>query len=453
MKKVVYLVGVFFTMIMMLSCKSKEERRFDQLFETKQTYSEQGCRVINYSPKREGFYDVDNLPHYAKEDFYLFYEKDGCIFKKEILSKGDPKQVFPFAPNTKYMVFDLSLDNGIEGNLNIGDKTKYSSVQFKESTLSDELFQKQVLLLSGNDFQIFNRIFDDKVIVLDGNNIKVEDDNIIQTYNLTFNDLFYLDYFGLDEDPYNESEFECSDFDYHSSLDNEFEYSYADYPCSLEAAFSCEDLSFIGFTHEKCLSVDKSRFPWELLKEKLGSEASLIDWNQKFIPVSWFNSEKRKIIQECLDEDIDKRVAVAAEEREKEYEEQCRREEEERVDQQTEHIVNNSIDFDDMRNDYKNPIKAKQKYVEGSKMLLTLKAREIRYAENDNYKYVVLGDNMSFIHIYIYTNDEGFASLDYPSVIWIDATFGYRNVDYYGDETYVFRDAKLYLWKEPSFWD
>lgn len=109
-------------------------------------------------------------------------------------------------------------------------------------------------------------------------------------------------------------------------------------------------------------------------------------------------------------------------------------------------IDNNTVDFEDMRFDYNNPIKAEKKYIVGNDIILKVYVYEIQKASG-KYSYVLEYDAGFGYAIDIYTNDKSFVDLDYPHTVWIVAKYTGRYIEY-NKSYYEFTDAELLAWSK-----
>ena len=115
-------------------------------------------------------------------------------------------------------------------------------------------------------------------------------------------------------------------------------------------------------------------------------------------------------------------------------------------------VQKNAIAFNDMRSDYNNPIKAEKKYTIGEDMLLKIRIDKIEYSHS-GYTYVLSWLGSFTNDVYVYTNDNNFAELDYPQIVWIKAKYSSRYEAWDNTVTYKFTDAELLLWKKPGVFE
>lgn len=85
-------------------------------------------------------------------------------------------------------------------------------------------------------------------------------------------------------------------------------------------------------------------------------------------------------------------------------------------------------------------------------MLLKIRIDKIEYSYS-GYTYVLSWLGSFTTDVYVYTNDNNFAELDYPQVVWIQAKYSYRHEAWDNTVTYKFTDAQLLLWKEPGLFE
>ena len=225
---------------------------------------------------------------------------------------------------------------------------------------------------------------------------------------------------------------------------DDFEYRYGsfsleDYPIIIEENFSTKDLSFLGFSN---IGLKKTDYPWQRIKDKIGQNAKLIEDNEYlYFPASWIGTIYMDNIKECIDNDINEKEAKLEMERRQ-------REQEEAIKQ----IQDNAVDFNTMRSDYSNPFLAEKKYPIGQDMLLKIRIDKIEYSYS-GYTYVLSWLGSFTTDVYIYTNDNNFAELDYPQIVWIQAKYSSRHEAWDNTVTYKFTDAQLLLWKEPGLFE
>lgn len=214
----------------------------------------------------------------------------------------------------------------------------------------------------------------------------------------------------------------------------------ADYPFIITEEFSLADLSFSRLSSMRFSKFD---YPWILIKENLNS-ASLILEND-FV----FDTH---VDFECLEQihlsvAMDRNMKLQAEYEARQEEQQRAQEEEAR-----QYVLDNAINFYEMLDDYKNPIKAERKYILGTEIILRVVVDNIKATEGA-YSYVTKSDYADG-DICIYTNDENFVELDYPQVVWVLAKYNARNKDEWGERyTYVFTDASLLIAEKASVWN
>ena len=109
-------------------------------------------------------------------------------------------------------------------------------------------------------------------------------------------------------------------------------------------------------------------------------------------------------------------------------------------------IFDNTVDFYDMCDDYKNTVKAEQKYVYGNEIILRVRADEIK-SSGDNYSYLIKHHG-SLKVAHIYSNDNDFIELDYPIIVYVLAKYNSRYQDIWGTVYYEFTDARLLSYEE-----
>lgn len=115
-----------------------------------------------------------------------------------------------------------------------------------------------------------------------------------------------------------------------------------------------------------------------------------------------------------------------------------------------EFINENTTDFSEMMDEFRNPIKAEKKYVPGTEVILRIRADKIEFG-GGTYPYRI--KHNAYNSAEICSDQEEFADLDYPIVIWVLVNYKGVKKDSLGYCTYEFIDAILLGCKKPSVWD
>lgn len=111
-------------------------------------------------------------------------------------------------------------------------------------------------------------------------------------------------------------------------------------------------------------------------------------------------------------------------------------------------IMDSSIKLDDFTTAYQNnPIKSEQNYPVGSRCRLIVDLDAISKSDNPYYKYVLKSSLPATAYSYIYTNDDSFASKDYPIGCCMEATFSHFD----GGQLFEFVDAEAKAYGPPSY--
>ena len=184
-----------------------------------------------------------------------------------------------------------------------------------------------------------------------------------------------------------------------------------------------------------------------ILQRKLGGKAAYIEESGSsiYIPVSWLGTPQMDIVADCIEDawyEEEERVWQAEQEAAQQHEQE----------EMIKYIEENAIDFNDIWQDYNNPIKAEKKYTIGEDILLKIRIDKIEYSYS-GYTYVLSWLGSFTTDVYVYTNDNNFAELDYPQIVWIKAKYSSRYEAWDNTVTYKFIDAQLLLWKKPGLFE
>lgn len=118
------------------------------------------------------------------------------------------------------------------------------------------------------------------------------------------------------------------------------------------------------------------------------------------------------------------------------------------LQEKTEKLIDASLKLDDFTTAYQNnPIKAEQRCPVGSRWRLLVDLDAIRQSDNPYYKYVLRASLLGQAYTYIYTNDESFASKDYPIGCCMEAKFSHFD----GGQHFEFVDAEAKAYGPTSY--
>lgn len=397
------------------------------------------CSCANKEEKLDvatNFYRSKDYHILRQVDYILFVNHDTIYIDTEFKKNGkSARKIFPSENGVRLKRLKIDFQNGINGTIeSIGIKKIISSfydissayIQFHDEKNPTG---KDLLILDiGERAKVFYYIGSDEGLVTNTLNTKID-----------YPKLFCEETFTLRE--------------WYDNCDGEY---LTDYPITIIEEYSLENLSFTKFSS---LKYNKSNYPWQLIKEQIGGLSWITDNDDIFsfyTPVGYEYTDK---IRELIEMDIYLRWQenIREEERRQEAlrEAERQREEAERQREQEEmikYIEDNAIDFTDMRSDYSNPIKAEKKYTIGEDMILKIRIDKIEYSYS-GYTYVLSWLGSFTTEVYVYTNDDGFAELDYPQIVWIQAKYSYRHEAWDNTVTYKFTDAQLLLWKKPGLFE
>ena len=391
-----------------------------------------------------GYEIKHGLVYDAKRPF-LLVEKNNTFYLDTVFKKNGKSavRIFPKKNGMKFKTLEVSVKKGFNEKIRPVEVNDLFSSATELGGNGDDIFRdceasialpytefnnkKTLLWGKVQDKYFYYFVGDEEAWVFDQELYRFDDEYYILEKTFTFADL------NLPEE-----------YDY-DMFDNSLE----DYPFVVQARFSKEDLSFLGFSDIK---IEKSQYPWESIVYRLGKDSQLEERGIFLcFPTSWIGTNNMNTIKECIDEDLIERyndMRLSQELRWYEEEEARQREEAEAAKQA---IFDKAIDFQDMVKDYNNPIKADTKYTSGMDMILMITMDEISYSSGSS-TYVLLKNGLVDDAV-IYTNDPAFAELDYPQVVVIKTKFTSRYEDYFGSVTYKFSDAELLYYKKPGLFD
>lgn len=173
-----------------------------------------------------------------------------------------------------------------------------------------------------------------------------------------------------------------------------WEYSLYDYIFELSSYYNIDDMRFHHFG-EYCI-FEKDDYPMDLLTKEFS--------NQNFdygFPSKWFGTSNMDKFINCLKRDADRKTNQANLNR----------------------ILSQTIDFDNMCNEFNtNPVNAARLYPVGKRMYLAAKVNKIDYSQRKEYKYILFSTRDDD-NCYIHTNDERFASINYPTTVLVEVEF------------------------------
>lgn len=217
----------------------------------------------------------------------------------------------------------------------------------------------------------------------------------------------------------------------------------ADYPFSLTEEFSLKDLSF---TRLLLMRFFKSNYPWSLVKENLSSTSLVHENGLLFDTKPSFECLEQIHLSVAMNRNMQLQAELEAElEAERERDEAERRRE---IEDMRNYFLDNAIYFPDMIDDFKNPIKSEKKYSFGMEIILKIELDKIGRCSGGDYRYYMFYEGYTN-NAYLYSDDEGFAELDYPTYVWVKTKFVSRDVSFFDNvATYKFTDAELFMWEK-----
>lgn len=173
-----------------------------------------------------------------------------------------------------------------------------------------------------------------------------------------------------------------------------WEYSLYDYLFELSAYYNIDDVRFHHFG-EYC-RFEKDNYPMDLLTKEFSDQ----NFDYGF-PSKWFGTSNMDKFISCLKRDADKKTNQANLNR----------------------ILSQTIDFDDMCHEFNtNPVNAARLYPVGKRVYLAAKVNKIDYSQRKEYKYILFSTRDDD-NCYIHTNDERFASVNYPTTVLVEVEF------------------------------
>lgn len=369
----------------------------------------------------------------SKDNHYLLLRKDDTIYLDKVERRPSLKKILPNENGVELKTAEIAFNNKGATILNrsISNKHDYLSapyIYYGDYCSYITYYRvwredKDLLYLRNEDFSLLYRVGNKEAFVLYGDAAVFDTNCIRHTERFTFADLF-------DNDDY--SEF----------------FSLADYPFYIEKKFSYKDLSFIGFSDIK---IKREGFPLKPFIKAAYDESFIVGYDENYIylPIASIGTRLMDIAKEAIDANIIQLEEALREEKQRawlaEQEAARQREEQEMI----KYIEDNAVDFNDMRSDYSNPMKAEKKYTEGMDIILKIKLDKIGYSYS-GYTYVMPWSGNLVDEAYVYSDDNSFAELDYPQIVWIKAKYTSRYKSVFGETTYKFTDAQLLLWKKPG---
>ena len=369
--------------------------------------------------RNKGYEILESSGEYSDEsNHYLLLRKDNVVFLDRVI-KGEAMQtIYPSEKGVSFKTAEIYFDKGIKiKNKNLDSNPEYLSAEFQSWRKTHNIlcFRSKY----NDDFSIIYHIGRNEALVLYGEPVSFTSEYFCQVQHFTFADLYGEDYFDVFISP-------------------------SDYSFSIEKRISYDDLSVSGFSDVR---IEKEKFPWMILQRKLGGKAAYIEESGSsiYIPVSWLGTPQMDIVADCIEDawyEEEERVWQAEQEAAQQHEQE----------EMIKYIEENAIDFNDMWQDYNNPIKAEKKYTIGEDILLKIRIDKIEYSYS-GYTYVLSWLGSFTTDVYVYTNDNNFAELDYPQIVWIKAKYSSRYEAWDNTVTYKFTDAQLLLWKKPGLFE
>lgn len=356
-----------------------------------------------------------------KDNHFVIFQKGDTIYVDELEHKTPVKAILPRKGGFFFKQVSLKFEgaslkpsnkllyNGKKSNL------KIRSMYGKNSALDG---QRAVCLKEVVEGDVVNSYFyslynPDTIYVFRGE-LKAENNSSRFDYVFTFEDV-------VDE-----------------YIPEWWEFSLRDYWFVLSAYYSNRSMRFERF--ENMCKIKNDEYPIDLLKQKF--------YNQDFeygFPVAWFGTYNIRDFIGCLEQDVDRKTNEANLNR----------------------ILSQTVGFTEMCHEFNtNPVNANRLYPFGKRMYLTVRVDKIDYSQLDDYKYIVFSQRDDD-NCYIHTNDENFASINYPASILIEVEFDTR-FRHEGEDLiqavfgelfdmfdyqikYVFKDAKLISYEEVSW--
>lgn len=173
-----------------------------------------------------------------------------------------------------------------------------------------------------------------------------------------------------------------------------WEYSLYDYIFELSSYYNIDDMRFHHFG-EYC-RFEKDNYPMDLLTKEFSDQ----NFDYGF-PSKWFGTSNMDKFISCLKWDADKKTNQANLNR----------------------VLSQTIDFDDMCHEFNtNPVNAARLYPVGKRMYLAARVNKIDYSQRKEYKYILFSTRDDD-NCYIHTNDERFASINYPTTVLVEVEF------------------------------
>ena len=358
-------------------------------------------------------------------DYILFVNNDTIYIDTEFKKNGkSARKIFPSENGVRLKRLKIDFHNGINGAMEpIGIK-KIISSYYDISSVSIQFHNennpmgKDLLILNiGDRAKVFYYLGSDEGLVTNTVNTKIDYPKLFCEETFTLRELY-------------------------DNCDGEY---LSDYPVTIIEEYSLVNSSFTKFSS---LKYSKSIYPWQLIKEQFGSHSWVTENDDTYsfcTPVGYEYTDK---IRELIEMDIHLRL----EESKRDYEiaQEARREAERqrKIEDMRNYFLDNAIYFPDMIDDYKNPIKAEKKYTIGMDIILKIKLDKIGRCSGGDYKYYMYYEGFTN-KAYLYSDDEDFVELDYPTYVWIKAKYVSREVSFFDKVvTYEFSDAELFMWEK-----
>lgn len=405
------LTSVLWGIIVLCGCTSSQEKLYDAC----EYYNTHGYEVMSST---EDFKDGDKR--------FLLLRKNDTIYLDTKFKKNGMSaiKVFPNENGISFRTLEVSFDDKITGKMiPVEIESNFDGFDIVFHDKKDPI-GKDLLISWTYNPKVYYYLGDKYALALRSKNKTWGQSSFTQEETFTFADLY------KDED------------------DSFRMVTLNDYPFIIEENFSLDDLSFSSFS--PTMRLNKDNYPWQQIKDKTGQSGQITEDDEYlYVPISWIGTNYMDVIKACVDNDIDEKEANLIREQIREREraemEARQREEQEMI----KYIEDNAVNFNDMRSDYSNPMKAEKRYTIGEDILLKIRIDKIEYSYS-GYTYVLSWLGSFTTDVYVYTNDKNFAELDYPQIVWIKAKYSSRHEAWDNKVTYKFTDAQLLLWEKPG---
>lgn len=344
-------------------------------------YNKKVAKAIEkYETQNATILSTSGMYESTKNNHYVIFQKGDTIYIDELERKTPVRAILPrkggFFIKQVAVEFDdtnLKFSNKL---LNDGKKSnlKIRSMHGENNALNG---QRAVCLKEIVDGDVvhsyFYSLYNPDTIYMFGGELITENNSSRFDYVFTFADV-------VDE-----------------YIPDWWEFSLRDYWFVLSAYYFNRSMRFERLGN--LCKIKKDEYPIDLLKQKFHNQ----DFEYGF-PAYWFGTYNIRDFISCLEQDVDRKTNEANLNR----------------------ILSQTVNFGEMCYEFNtNPVNAARLFPFGKRMFLAVKVDKIDYSQLDGYKYIVFSKRDDD-NCYIHTNDERFASVNYPTTVLVEVEFEKR---------------------------